>query len=66
MPISLQPTMPAELEAEPDGPTYRLSDDQYRRTIEAGIIPEADGVELRDGFLPQVGPTRPSSEGIIA
>jgi Uma2 family endonuclease len=41
----------ADLEGVPDGHTYRLTPDQYRRTIESGIIPEADRVELRDGFL---------------
>jgi Uma2 family endonuclease len=51
MSLGVRSTSPTDLEAEPDGHTYRLSDDQYRRTIEAGIINEADGVELRDGFL---------------
>lgn len=61
MSISVQPTMPADHEIEPNGHTYRLSGDQYRRTIEASIIPEAEGVELRDGFLVQEGSHYPLS-----
>ncbi len=49
MSISLRSADQDALEGVPDGHTYRLSDDQYRRTIEAGIIP--DQVGLRDGFL---------------
>jgi Uma2 family endonuclease len=55
MPIGLHSTNPADLESESVGHDYRLSADQFRRTIEARIIPEADGVELRDGFLFQEG-----------
>ena len=31
---------------------YRLSDDQYRRMIDAGVL-DADAVEQRRGYLPQ-------------
>jgi Uma2 family endonuclease len=55
MSIRLHSTNPADLEAEPTGHNYRLSDDQYRRAVEAGIVPEANGVELHDGFLVQDG-----------
>jgi Uma2 family endonuclease len=55
MPISLHSTDPADLEGDSSGHDYRLTDDQFRRTIEAGIIPQADRVELRDGFLFQEG-----------
>ncbi len=55
MSVSLQSTDPADLEVESFGHDYRLSDDQFRRAVAAGIIPEADGVELRDGFLLQEG-----------
>lgn len=51
MSISLRPTTPAADEDEPEGHDYRLSPDQFARTIAAGIIPEADRVELRDGFF---------------
>jgi Uma2 family endonuclease len=51
MSISLQPTTPADLEAEPDRHDYRLTRAQYRKAVNAGIIPGADEVELRDGFL---------------
>ncbi len=55
MSISLTSTDSADLQAEPSGHDYRLSNDQFQRTIEAGIIPAADGVELVDGFLVQDG-----------
>jgi Uma2 family endonuclease len=51
MSISLQPTTPAELEGDLIGHDYRLSEDQYREAVNAGIIPGTDEVELRDGFL---------------
>jgi Uma2 family endonuclease len=51
MSISLRSTTPTGPDVEPAGHNYRLSDDQFRRTIEAGIITDTDGVELRDGFL---------------
>jgi Uma2 family endonuclease len=51
MSVRLQPTNPTGQEDELVGHTYRLTDDQYRRTMEAGIITEAEGVVLRDGFL---------------
>jgi hypothetical protein len=44
MSVSLQSTDPADLEVESFGHDYRLSDDQFRRAVAAGIIPEADGV----------------------
>jgi Uma2 family endonuclease len=61
MSISLSSTDPADLQAEPSGHDYRLSDNQFRRTIEARIIPEADRVELLDGFLVQDGSHYPLS-----
>lgn len=51
MSLGLHPASPADQDVEPLGHTYHLSEDQFRRTIEAGIIPQADEVELRDGFL---------------
>ena len=51
MSIRLQPTPTGDLEAEPAGHNYRLRLGQFRSAVEAGIIPEGDGVELRDGFL---------------
>jgi Uma2 family endonuclease len=51
MSVSLNPANPTGQEDELVGHTYRLTDDQYRRTMEAGIITEAKGVVLRDGFL---------------
>jgi Uma2 family endonuclease len=61
MSTSLQPTTPAELEAEPDGPTYRLSVAQYHRMRDEGIL--LDPVELLEGqlFRKNVGPG-PSSD----
>jgi Uma2 family endonuclease len=51
MPTRLQPTTTGDLEADPSGHDYRLHLGQFEGALEAGIIPEGDGVELRDGFL---------------
>jgi Uma2 family endonuclease len=51
MSVSLHPTHLTDQDGELVGHDYRLNKGQYRRTIKARIIPEADGVELRDGFL---------------
>ncbi len=44
MPTRLQPTTTADLEAEPEGPTYRLSVTQYHQMKDEGIL--LDAVEL--------------------
>jgi len=51
MSTSLEPTKPAELEAEPEEPTYRLSVAQYRMMKTVGILPKDDRVELLEGFI---------------
>ncbi len=51
MSISLQPTTPPDREAEPVGPTYRLSVDQYHRIKREGILTRDDRVELLEGFI---------------
>jgi Uma2 family endonuclease len=51
MSTSLRPTTPAELEAEPEEPTYRLSVAQYRSMKTAGILTKEDRVELLEGFI---------------
>jgi Uma2 family endonuclease len=51
MSISLHSTSPTGLETEPDGPTFRLSLDQYSRMMQEEIFTEANQVELREGFL---------------
>ncbi len=50
MAIRTQPPTTVDPEGDLAGHTYRLSDDQFRRAVDAGIIPGST-VELRDGFL---------------
>jgi hypothetical protein len=51
MPTRLQHATAADLEGEPDGPTYRLSVGQYRSMKNTGIITREDRVELLEGII---------------
>ncbi|WP_435009090.1 Uma2 family endonuclease [Tundrisphaera lichenicola] len=60
MSISLHPTTPAESEADPNGPTYRLSVEQYHRMKREGILTKDDRVELREGLIHRKTPSTDS------
>ena len=51
MATRLQSTSAEDLEGEIGGHDYRLTRDQFRRAVAAGILPGSNEVELRDGFL---------------
>ena len=64
MATHLQPVTRSDLEGDTEGHDYRLTRDQYRRAVDAGILPGAEQVELRDGFLtltPTSGDQKPGN-----